>query len=50
MRVFCASCKFIGAETFENMVLRKISGRKREEVTADWRKLHSEDLRDLCSG
>jgi hypothetical protein len=26
---------------FENRVLRKVSGLKRDEVTQDWRKLHS---------
>jgi hypothetical protein len=29
-------------------MLRKIFGSKREEVTGDWRKLHNEDLHDLC--
>jgi hypothetical protein len=33
---------------FENGVLRKISGPKRDEVTAEWRKLHNE-LRELYS-
>jgi hypothetical protein len=32
---------------FENMVLRKIFGPERDEVTGDWRKLHSEELRGL---
>jgi GH43 family beta-xylosidase len=32
---------------FENRVLKKISGPKRDEVTADWRKLHSGELHDL---
>jgi hypothetical protein len=31
------------------MVLRKILGSKREEVAEDWRKLHDDELRDLCS-
>jgi hypothetical protein len=30
---------------FENRVLRKIFGPKRDGVTADWRKLHNEELR-----
>jgi hypothetical protein len=34
---------------FENRVLRKIFGTKREEVTGDWRKLRIEELHDLCS-
>jgi hypothetical protein len=32
---------------FENQVLRRIIGPKREGVTGDWRKLHNEKLRDL---
>jgi hypothetical protein len=35
---------------FENMVVRRIFGPKRDEVTWDWRKLHNEELNDLyCS-
>jgi hypothetical protein len=34
---------------FENRVLRRISGLKRDEVTGEWRKLHDEDLHDLYS-
>jgi hypothetical protein len=35
---------------FENRVQRRIFGPKRDEVTAEWRKLHNEELRDLyCS-
>jgi len=29
---------------FENNVLRRIYGPKRDEVTGEWRKLHSEEL------
>ena len=32
---------------FENRVLRRIFGPKRDEVTGEWRKLHYEDLNDL---
>ena len=32
---------------FENMVLRRIFGLKRDEVTGKWRKLHNEELNDL---
>jgi hypothetical protein len=31
----------------ENGVLWEVFGAKREEVTEDWRQLHSEELRDL---
>jgi hypothetical protein len=34
---------------FENRVLRRIFGRKRNEVTGEWRKLHNEELRYLYS-
>jgi len=34
---------------FENRVLRKIFGPKRDEVTGEWRKLHNKELHDLCS-
>jgi hypothetical protein len=34
---------------FENRVLRRIFGSKRDEVTVEWRKLHNEELRDLHS-
>ena len=32
---------------FENRVLRRIFGPKRDEVTAEWKKLHNEELNDL---
>ena len=32
---------------FENMVLRRVFGSKRDEVTGEWRKLHNEELNDL---
>jgi hypothetical protein len=34
---------------FENRVLRRIFGPKREEVKGEWRKLHSEELHNLYS-
>jgi hypothetical protein len=34
---------------FENSVLRRIFGPKRDEVTGGWRKLHNEELRNLYS-
>ena len=32
---------------FEKRVLRRIFGPKRDEVTAEWRKIHNEELNDL---
>jgi hypothetical protein len=34
---------------FENRVLRRIFGSKRDEVTGGWRKLHNEELHNLYS-
>ena len=34
---------------FENRVLRRAFGPKRDEVTVEWRKLHNEDFSDLYS-
>ena len=35
---------------FENMVLRRIFGPWRDEVTGEWRRLHNEEINDLyCS-
>ena len=35
---------------FKNMVLRRIFGPRRDEVTWEWRRLHNEQLNDLyCS-
>jgi hypothetical protein len=34
---------------FENRVLRRIFGPKRDEVTGEWRKLHNKELHDLYS-
>jgi len=32
---------------FENMVLRRIFGHRRDEVTGEWRRLHNKELNDL---
>ena len=32
---------------FENRLLRRIFGPKRDEVTGEWRKLHNEELNNL---
>jgi hypothetical protein len=34
---------------FENWVLRRIFGPKRDEVTGEWRTLHNKELNDLYS-
>jgi len=51
----CETCSLTLREerrlsVFENRVLRRIFGPKRDEVTGEWRKLHNEELNDLyCS-
>jgi hypothetical protein len=38
------------AEGVENRVMRRVFGPKRDEVTGEWRKRHTEELNDLyCS-
>ena len=32
---------------FENMVLRRIFGPRRDEVTGEWRRLHNEEVNDF---
>jgi hypothetical protein len=34
---------------FENRVLRRIFGPRRDEVTGDWRQLHNEELHNVYS-
>jgi hypothetical protein len=34
---------------FENRVLRRIFGLRRDEITGEWRKLHNEELNNLYS-
>jgi hypothetical protein len=34
---------------FEERVLRRLFGPKRDEATGEWRKLHNEELHDLYS-
>jgi hypothetical protein len=38
-----------GFRVFENRVLMRIFGPKRDEVMGGWRKLHNEELHDLYS-
>ena len=42
--------QFLGVSkmrVFENMVLRRIFGPRRDELTGEWRRLHNEELNDL---
>jgi hypothetical protein len=39
----------IALRVFENRVLRRIFGLKRDEMMGDWRKLHNEELHNLYS-
>jgi hypothetical protein len=34
---------------FENRVVRRMVGPKKDKVTGEWRKLHDAELNDLCS-
>ena len=34
---------------FENLVLRRIFGPRRDEITGEWRRLHNEELNDFYS-
>ena len=48
----CETCLLILREkrkqrVFENLVLRRIFGPRRDEVTGEWRRLHNEELNDL---
>jgi hypothetical protein len=45
--VFLKLC--FGLRIFENRVLWRIFGPKKDEVTGEWRKLHNEELNDLYS-
>ncbi|KAJ4431289.1 hypothetical protein ANN_19886 [Periplaneta americana] len=45
----CESAKEQRLRVFENKVLRKIFGAKRDEVTGEWRKLHNAELHALYS-
>jgi hypothetical protein len=49
MKLDLALMKDHRLRVFENRVLRRIFGLKRDEVTEGWRKLHNEELHDLYS-
>jgi len=47
--IICISNMFNKLRVFENRLLRRVFGPKRDEVTGEWRKLHNEEPRDLYS-
>src|SRR5215468_8887461 len=46
---FCLNYFSFVIVVFENRVLRRVFGPKRDDVTGEWRKLHNEELKDLYS-
>ena len=45
-----ASIRSFILRVFENKVLRRIFGSRRDEVTGEWKRLYNEELNDLyCS-
>jgi hypothetical protein len=49
VKLGCLTSREQKLRAFENRVLRRISGHKREEVTEGQRKLHNEELCNLHS-
>jgi hypothetical protein len=47
--IFSDSSTYLRLRVFENRVLRRIFGPKRDEVTGEWRKLNNKELHDLYS-
>ena len=37
-----------GLKVYEDRALRKIFGRKRDKIVEEWRRLHNEEIYDLC--
>ncbi|KAJ4434360.1 hypothetical protein ANN_22919 [Periplaneta americana] len=48
-RAYVRAAMNLRVKVFENKVLRKIFGAKRDEVTGEWRKLHNTELHALYS-
>jgi hypothetical protein len=46
---FCDESQLWRLRVFKNKVLRRIFGPKRDEVTAEWRRLHNKELYALYS-
>jgi hypothetical protein len=38
-----------GLRVSENRFIRRIFGPKRDDITGEWKKLHNEELHNLCS-
>jgi hypothetical protein len=49
IRVLVFHISLLYTRVFENRVLRRIFGPKRDEVTGEWRELHNEELQNLYS-
>jgi hypothetical protein len=49
LHVFCMGVKEHRLRVFENRVLRRIFGLKKEKVIGGWRNLHNEELHNLYS-
>jgi len=47
--MYIINSKLVVPDVFENRVLRRVFGPKRDEVTGEWRKLHNGELNDLYS-
>ena len=47
--VFLLSARYSYQIVLENRVLRRVFGPKRDKVTGEWRKLHTEELSDRYS-
>jgi len=50
----CEACSLTAREerklrVFENMVLRRIFGPRRDEITGEWRRVHNEEINGLYS-
>jgi hypothetical protein len=49
MKLGCSQSEERRLRVFENKMLRRIFGPKRDDVTGEWRKLHNGELNDLYS-
>ena len=47
--LFCLCMKKLSLSVFENSVLKRIFGPKKEDVKTEWKKLYNRKLNDLYS-